>query len=55
MAKYNRAQQKVAQQRVAIKLPAAIELAETKEIRVMQLLNVAGGGVWVIPFVRRVK
>ena len=55
MSKYNRAQQKVAQQRIAIKLPAAIERAENKQVRVMMRHDLMFVGPMIIPTVRRVK
>jgi hypothetical protein len=54
VAKYNRAQQKVAQQRIAIKLPVAIEQAEIAQKREMIHLDLLFGGP-MIPCVRRVK
>jgi len=54
MGKYNRAQQKVAMQRVAIKLPAAIEKAEIAQKVEMTHLDLFFGGP-MIPAVRRVK
>lgn len=54
MAKYNRAQQKVAQQRIAIKLPDAIERAEISQDREMRHLDLLFRGP-IIPLVRRVK
>lgn len=54
MGKYNRAQQKVAMQRIAIKLPAAIEKAEVEQTKAMVHLDLLFGGP-MIPAVRRVK
>ncbi len=54
MGKYNRAQQKVAQQRIAIKLPEAIEKAEVQQVKVMMNLDLMFGGP-MIPAVRRIK
>lgn len=53
MSKYNRAQQKVAQQRIAIKLPAAIEKAEIAQQVEMTHLDLLFGGP-MIPAVRRI-
>ena len=53
MGKYNRAQQKAAMQRVAIKLPDAIEKAEIEQKVEMIRLDLLFGGP-IIPAVRRI-